>query len=135
MNGAQNVVVGKDLVKAQVLDSSAECPDRRGIALELYLGVRDANVHEQQFSIWPMGRLLESSGGASRLARVKDASGQDSRSSLWQLCGTDTAGGSPQEEQGELVPGEPLLDEVTPVFNGLRVCFSVHSRVRDQPLV
>jgi hypothetical protein len=43
--------------------------------------------------------------------------------------------GSPQEEQGELVPGEPLLDEVTPVFNGLRVCFSVHSRVRDQPLV
>lgn len=43
--------------------------------------------------------------------------------------------GSPQDERGKLVPGEPLLDEVTPVFNGLRVCFCVHSGVHDQPLV
>ena len=28
MHGAQNVVVGKEVVEAQVLDSSAECPER-----------------------------------------------------------------------------------------------------------
>jgi hypothetical protein len=58
VNSSEDVVVGKDVVKAQVLDRSAECPDGGGIASELNLGVCDTNLHEQQFSISLFGRLM-----------------------------------------------------------------------------
>jgi len=46
MNGAQHVLVGKKVIKAQVLDRFRKSTNCGGIAMKLDLGVYDANLHE-----------------------------------------------------------------------------------------
>jgi hypothetical protein len=45
MNGAEYVLVGKKVIKAQVLDRSPKSTNGGGISLKLDLGVDDANLH------------------------------------------------------------------------------------------
>ena len=62
MNGPQNVVVGEDVVKAQILDRSSEFANGGGIASKLDLRVCDTNLHGPQLPIGcfmiPRGRRL-----------------------------------------------------------------------------
>ncbi len=44
---AQDVVVGENVIEAQVLDRSSELPDGGGIASKLDLRVCDTDLHEQ----------------------------------------------------------------------------------------
>jgi hypothetical protein len=64
VNGSKYVVVGEQMVKAQVFDRSPELPHSGGISPKLGLGVRDANLHEPQL---PTKRAL-----MPEAARCKD---------------------------------------------------------------
>ena len=48
VNGAEDVVVGQEVVKAQVLDRSADPSDRGRISSKLNLRVDDADLHGVQ---------------------------------------------------------------------------------------
>ncbi len=51
VHGAEHVVVGEEVVKAQVLDRLADPPDSARISAELDLRVDDADLHAPQLSI------------------------------------------------------------------------------------
>jgi hypothetical protein len=56
VNGTEHVVVGEEVVKAPVLDRSADSPDRGRISSKLNLRVDDADLHGS--SLLLHGQLL-----------------------------------------------------------------------------
>ena len=58
MNGTEHVVVGEEVVKAQVLDRSPDPPNRGRVSSKLVLGVDDADLHGSSLprDRWLLGR-------------------------------------------------------------------------------
>ena len=73
VNGAEHVVVGEEVVKAQVLDRSPNPPNRGRIASKLVLRVDDTDLHVSQPATGPAALLL-------KVARTKHRAAQTPKS-------------------------------------------------------